>query len=56
MSREPVHEIDITLLTMKVLEQMAQGEIPTEEAQERLRVINTQYPQTCPHCDKGVTP
>ena len=54
MSREPVHEIDITLLTMRILEQMALGEIPTEEAQERLRVINAQYPQHCPHCRESI--
>ena len=56
MSREPTHEIDVTLLTMRILEEMTEGEITTEEAQERLRVINAQYPQTCPHCDKDVTP
>ena len=54
MSREPAHEIDITLLTMRVLERMTVGEITSEEARERLQIIHTQYPQTCPHCDKAL--
>jgi len=43
-------KIDVTLLTVRVMEQMLNKEVSPAEADEILRVINFQYPQDCPHC------
>jgi hypothetical protein len=49
---DPKHnkEIDVTLMVLRVIDQMATGEISPEEAEEHLRVINQQFPQDCPKC------
>ena len=54
MMTDPNHAIDVTLLTMKVLEAMTTGDLTVEDAEERLRVINAQYPQDCPHCEEPI--